>query len=166
MTTSVGSTERTPLQAKEYLYFVHRAFDGMLGALAELGDEHINTRPDLPGANSPYAIVYHCTGVTEYWIGHLLAGRPVDRDRAAEFVATGSVERIGSIVSAALDRLTEYLTTSPLSGALDRVPDGDYEGPDEQLSRLGVLLHVLEELAQHHGQVQLSRDLILRGATR
>jgi hypothetical protein len=60
--------------AEEYLYFTDRALDGMAAIVAELGDELANRRPDLPGANTPYAVLTHCLGVAEFWAGHLVAG--------------------------------------------------------------------------------------------
>jgi len=41
---------------EDFLMFIERALDGMLRIVEELGDERANLRPDLPGANSPYAI--------------------------------------------------------------------------------------------------------------
>ncbi|MEV1179628.1 hypothetical protein, partial [Nonomuraea sp. NPDC049784] len=59
----------------DYLYYVDRALDGMTGIVAGLGDRLANTRPPLPGANSPYALLTHCLGVVSYWAGQLVAGR-------------------------------------------------------------------------------------------
>src|SRR6266536_2912318 len=69
--------------------YVDRAVEAMAGIVGDLGDDLANTRPGLPGANSPYAILRHCLGVMEFWGGHVVAGRTVDRDRAAEFRASG-----------------------------------------------------------------------------
>ncbi|MFD8492624.1 DUF664 domain-containing protein [Amycolatopsis sp. NPDC059657] len=142
----------------EYLYFVARAFDGMLGALAELGDR-INTKPGLDGANSPYAIVYHCAEVAEYWIGHVVAGRPTHRDREAEFSAAGDLDELRRRVAEVQRRMRDDLAR-PDAEPVNR-PDRSCQGPDLPLARAGVQLHVLEELAQHHGQLQITRDLLL-----
>ncbi|POX60411.1 hypothetical protein C3492_27090 [Streptomyces sp. Ru62] len=144
----------------EYLYFLRRAFDGMLGALEELGDDLGNTAPALPGANSPYAIAYHCVSVADYWLGHVVAGRRVDRDRPSEFVAKGDVRRLRREVEALFARLEADLREALPSESPRNAPPAEFEGPDRPLSVLGVQLHVLEELAQHHGQVQITRDLL------
>ena len=73
------------ISADDYLYFVDDALDGMVDIVMDLGDELANRRLDLPGANSPYAVLTHCLGVIEYWAGHLVAGRVIERDRPAEF---------------------------------------------------------------------------------
>lgn len=155
-----------PLVTDEYLYFVARAFSGMLDALDELGEDAINTRPPLPGANSPYAIVHHCVQVADYWIGHVVAGRPTQRNRTAEFSATGSLEDLRRQVADVRGRLLDDLAGADLQGGPQNPPAPDYEGPEQALTCMGVLLHVLEELAQHHGQLQLSRDLLRHGSTR
>ncbi len=81
------------ISVDDFLWFVDEALDGMVGIVVELGDDLANRRPDLPGANSPYAILFHCLGVMEWWGGVAVAGRPVERDRDAEFRATGPVSR-------------------------------------------------------------------------
>src|SRR5258708_36863734 len=62
----------------------------MTAIVTELGDKLANREPALPGANSPYAILRHCLGVMEFWGGRVVAGRTVDRDREAEFRASGA----------------------------------------------------------------------------
>lgn len=147
----------------EYLYFLRRAFDGMVGALEELGDDLGNTAPALPGANSPYAIAYHCVAVADYWLGHVVAGRHMDRDRPAEFAAKGDVRRLRREVDALFTRLETDLRQATASDPPRNAPPAGFEGPDRPLSVRGVQLHVLEELAQHHGQVQITRDLLRAG---
>ncbi|GAA3073422.1 hypothetical protein GCM10010464_41870 [Pseudonocardia yunnanensis] len=161
-TASIAATLRTD----EYLYFLARAFDGMLDALGELDEGAINTRPPLQGANSPYAIVHHCVEMSDYWIGHVVAGRPTNRDRTAEFSATGSLDELRRRVADVQRRLLDDLAGADLQGDPKNPPADDYQGPEQPLTCAGVLLHVLEELAQHHGHVQLSRDLLLHGAAR
>ena len=79
------------ISQKDFLTFINLALDGMLRIVEELGEERANLLPDLPGANSPYAILTHCIGVCDYWIGTLLGKREVARDRDAEFRASGAV---------------------------------------------------------------------------
>ncbi|WP_433278043.1 DinB family protein [Pseudonocardia xinjiangensis] len=146
----------------EYLYFLARAFTGMLDALGDLDEDTINARPPVRGANSPFAIVHHCVEVADYWIGHVVAGRPTSRNRAAEFSATGGLDDLRRQVADVQRRLAADLAGADLAGSPKNPPAGDYEGPEQPLTCAGVLLHVLEELAQHHGQVQLTCDLLER----
>ena len=76
------------ITTEDFQWYVEAAVDAMVAIVTGLGDDLANTRPDLPGANSPYAILFHCLGVMEYWGGEVIAGRPVERDRDAEFRAS------------------------------------------------------------------------------
>lgn len=153
------------MDVEEYRAVVGRAFEGMLAVAEQLGPDRVNEQASLPGANSAFAMLTHCLGVCDYWVGALIAGRVVERDRDAEFVATGSLDQLRDRVAAGraqLDRdLTAYRAGEPLQGS----PDPRFQGPDEQgLRQDGVLLHVLEELAQHHGQLEVLRDVLAAAA--
>jgi hypothetical protein len=145
----------------EYLGFVDRAFGGMLRIALELGDDRVNERAVLPGANSAFVLVTHCLGVCEYWVGALVAGRAVDRDRDAEFLATGTVADVRARVAAGRARLVDDLSAYRPGAALTVAQDPRFLGPEGELTQDGVLLHVLEELAQHHGQLEVLRDVLL-----
>jgi hypothetical protein len=82
-------TVAAPLE--HVMWFVDNALDQMAVILRDLGDGPANQRPALEGANSPFAILTHCLGVMEYWGGLTVADRAIERDRAAEFVASGTV---------------------------------------------------------------------------
>jgi hypothetical protein len=146
----------------EYLYFVDRALDGMAAILVDLGDDLANLRPDLPGANPPYAIVTHCVGVVDYWVGHLVAARPVERDRPAEFTASGDVKDLVERVEAAKRQLRDDLAAAEPAARLRREPPAEYLATKPDLTQGAALLHVYEELAQHHGQLEITRDVLRR----
>jgi hypothetical protein len=73
----------------DFLWFVDKALDDMVSILELLGEELANRRPALDGANSAVATVTHCLGVMEFWGGYAVAGRSIERDREAEFRASG-----------------------------------------------------------------------------
>ena len=148
----------------DVLWYANGALDRMVEALLVLGDERVNERPDLPGANSPFAIVTHCLGVLEFWGGAMVAGRRIRRDRDAEFVASGRVDELLARVEAARGQLAEDIAGSEWDDR-PRLPvdPEDAERPDGQRQG-GVLLHILEELFQHLGQLELTRDVLLARA--
>ena len=148
---------------EDFLMFIHRALDGMLGIVEELGEERAQMRPDLPGANSPYAILTHCIGVSDYWIGSLLGKREIFRDRDAEFMASGTIvelrEKVGKLKAKLPADIKQAQGEKPL------VPNATYNplrGTDYGDWTEGTaLIHAFEELAQHHGQMELTRDLLM-----
>jgi Protein of unknown function (DUF664) len=148
------------MNTDEYLYFAGNALDGMCRIAVELGDDLANRRPQIPGANTPYALVIHCLGVANYWAGALVAGRQVRRDRDAEFVAAGPVAQLGPLVERGKAQLAADVATAVDAAPLRAQPAGGYEAPPQPLTQGGVLLHVLEELCQHHGQMEIIRDAL------
>jgi Protein of unknown function (DUF664) len=155
-----GHDGQVGISADAVASYVDRAVEAMADIVTGLGDELANTRPDLPGANSPYAILRHCLGVMEYWAGHVVAGRTVERDRAAEFRATGHVADLAAAAGEARRRFRADLVTAEL----DARPRGGHPTtrPDElELTSQGhALLHVMEEAYQHLGQLEITRDLL------
>ena len=152
------------LTVADYLWFVDDCLDAMTAMVEELGDDLANTRPNLPDANSPYAILTHCLGVLEFWGGAAIAGREIDRDRDAEFVATGRVSEMRESVRGARRKLGDDLASLRTE---DRprapLPEEDAGLPFDR-TQAGVLVHVFHELAQHRGQMEITRDLLRSGA--
>jgi hypothetical protein len=146
------------VSVEHFMWFVDTALDQMAVIVRELGDDLANRRPPLDGANSPYAILFHCLGVMEYWGGATVADRPVQRDRAAEFVATGTVADLLASASVARGRLEADVIGSD-SMALP--PNVMGEAAPYNETKGSVLLHILEELYQHLGQMELTRDILV-----
>ena len=152
---------KVAVSAADYLWFADLALDIMSAIVEELGDELANRRPNLPGANSPYAILTHCLGVMEYWGGATVAGRTVERDRAAEFTATGPVaELVGRVADARL-RLRRDLVGLDAAEQPSHLRHHRDESVPYKKTKGAVLLHVLEELFQHFGQMELTRDILV-----
>ena len=152
------------IDVDDFLYFVDEALEGMAAAVTELGDDLANRRLDVAGANSPYAVLFHCLGVMEYWGGAMVAGRTIERDRDAEFRASGPVAALVRRMRRARRQFgVDIADLEPLAP-----PRGTPEPEDADLplarTQGGVLMHVYEELAQHRGQVEVTRD-VLRAAS-
>jgi Protein of unknown function (DUF664) len=149
------------ISVEDFLYYVDDALDGMVLIVRELGDELANRRPDMAGANSPFAILTHCLGVMEYWGGEIVAGRRITRDRPAEFRARGLVAQLAEDTERARQQLRADLAELDPFGP----PRGDppaHKGRALPLARTqgGALLHIYEELAQHRGQMEITRDVL------
>jgi hypothetical protein len=106
------------ISVDDYLFFVDEALDGMVRIVTELGDDLANRRPDVSGANSPYAVLTHCLGVMEYWAGYLVAGRRIERDRDAEFEPPALSEHLLSEPAGLADNSRQ---TSPTSNPSPRL---------------------------------------------
>jgi hypothetical protein len=143
-------------------WYVGHSLDEMVAILRRLGDGMANQRPPLPGANSPFAIVTHCLGVMEFWAGEMIAGRAIQRDRVAEFTATGAVEELVTRVAQARLRLTADLVSLDPLAPPRHPPQPRDAGLPFATTQGGVVLHILDELAQHLGHLELTRDLLVQ----
>lgn len=151
------------VSTEDFLAFCDEALEAMAAMVAGLGDELANRRPALPGANSPYAIVTHCLGVTEFWAGHVVAGLEVQRDRAAEFVAVGPVDDlVGRLAMAQAQLRRDLAGVEPAAPVRGRLPADDRARPLGR-SQGGALLHLYDELARHRGHLELTVDVLRAG---
>ena len=154
---------RMGISVDELVSYVERAVDQMADIVGELGDDLANRRPALPGVNSPYAILRHCLGVMEFWGGQVVAGRVIQRDRDAEFRASGPV---APLIAAAQDTKASFRADAAKADP-GASPRGTHPGMGrdqlETRTQGGALLHVLEEVIQHLGQLELTRDVLQDG---
>jgi hypothetical protein len=166
------------------LYMRH-AFGQMLDVADRLGDAQVNDRPlgtaeaaalptagagarasesdGWPQTNAVAALVIHSCAVTEFWIGHVALGRPSDRDREAEFSSTATVAELHTLVTSTLSQIREDLAAIDEGRTqADRTGRQFLEGGDGTDG--AIVLHVLEELYQHLGHMELAADaLAVRG---
>lgn len=149
--------------ANDILAFINLGFDRMLAKAAVLGSR-VSERPDLDSANSVFALVVHCTGVTEWWLEHVVLGRPSDRNRSAEFQSSGTMAELHEVVAQFRSTLPELVdevvrTPVPKSAYLESAIMQDRAWPWTTAS---ICLHVIEELFQHAGHVDITADLLSR----
>ena len=145
-----------------YLRFADEALDHIRDMVVELGDDLANRRPDLPGANSPVQILTHCLGVMAYWAREVNLGVDVHRGRPAEFEAVCRVAELAESVEQARGRFHGDVGAASFDAAPARGKRDEFE---RGLRTQGVvLMHVYEELAQHRGQLEITRDLLVAEA--
>jgi hypothetical protein len=141
------------------LDYVRHAFRQVLVVVDALGEPLLNERPTRAGTNAVGALVLHCCAVCEFWLGHVALGRPTTRDRASEFARTTTVRECHEAVAATLAQVAADL------GRLDKGAGTPHEARLQLPGGVGddaaVLLHVIEELFQHLGQMELTKDVLL-----
>jgi uncharacterized damage-inducible protein DinB len=137
----------------------------LCGCLDGLNEAQLNRRPPVAGANSAYVIASHAFGNVRAWVLGIACGQPVERDRPAEFRASGrdatklvaDAQRLSGEIEAALSAL------SPSDLGRRLVPSQTLwgEGEPYAISVREALMHVVEHASLHLGQLQLTRDLAL-----
>jgi hypothetical protein len=167
----VTHVERRYPLAQAMLAISAECFTAMADILTVLGDDLANRRPDLPGANSCYAIVNHCIGVVDYWAGSFIAGQRIPRDRSAEFTASGTVDELLDRLTALQQRLPDWVEVAVTEGIRDRDLADGIRGGTTRAAVLATatpewtLLHILQDIAQHVGHMEITRDLLLQSNT-
>jgi hypothetical protein len=143
--------------------YMRRAFAQMLDVADRVGDTRVNDRPLGQKTNAVAALIIHSRAVAEFWIGHVALGRPSDRDRESEFSTTATVAELHALVDETLAQLSEDLAAIDAGKTQpDRTGRQFLEGGDESDS--AIVLHVLRELYQHLGHMELAADaLAIRG---
>lgn len=140
--------------------FLTKLVGQALEQISGVPDEDLNAwRPalGLEDINTFYALMTHTLGAGEYWILHAAAGRPTERNRPAEFRATGThlalIERADKFVEDArayLGTLTE--------ADLERVFERGGKDP-LRWTAAECITHAVEHTGVHVGHLQIQRQI-------
>lgn len=135
-------------------------FDELTELLVGLDDELANRSLPWEGSNSIVQILVHCCGMMRRWSSDVNLGHDVPRDRDAEFSASMSVAETRQLMSDTREAYVSDVASTSMQSPPVRVPNGREHFWTATCE--GVLLHVLEELSQHLGQAQITRDALIR----
>jgi hypothetical protein len=149
--------ELTPGTAGTY---VRLAFTQMLAVIDRLGDPLVNERPFGPETNSVAALVTHCCGVSEFWLGCVGLGRPTTRVRDEEFTATATVAELHEMLGATQRQIDADIRSLDAGEASPKHHAVRETLEDADVTDASLVLHLLEELYQHLGHMQLTVDAL------
>lgn len=121
--------------------------------LQDLPAEALNWQPG-PDTSSLYVLMTHLLGAEHFWLSAAAAG-PIERDRDAEFRASGTdpapllelLDEADRNARAALSRITPETLASSIMWR------------DEPRTGAWCLLHAVEHCGQHRGQALMTRQL-------
>ena len=149
------------IEIDDFLLFCDRTFDGYRRALERLDDDTVNAVPDLPSPNSPFQLVIHAVSAAHWWTAHITLGQPVDRDRPAEFEASGTIDEALAALDQAQLQLHEDAPELAIATELAEPPQT--QTPLGKPWTVGAaLIHTYEELAQHLGHLEITVDLVAK----
>ncbi|HEY7124311.1 MAG TPA: DinB family protein [Ktedonobacterales bacterium] len=132
--------------------------------LADIPDDLLNKPLDLPETNTLFALATHLVGAGEFWVLALAGGWHIERDRQAEFHATGQGADLLARYERWLENIHKVLDTLPDSAMGQHVdPPATYRARmhDQSFTVRDCLLHALEHSALHQGHIQLTRQVLL-----
>jgi uncharacterized damage-inducible protein DinB len=103
-------------------------------------------------SNSIGNLILHLDGSTHMWIVGVAAGRPVTRDRAAEFAERGPIAK-----RALMDKLRA--TLAEVDATLESLDPNTLlevrKSSREEVTALWAILHAVEHFSMHTGQIIL-----------
>ncbi|MFA9564506.1 MAG: DUF664 domain-containing protein [Acidimicrobiales bacterium] len=140
--------------------YLRHALGQMVQVADRLGDDLLNERPVGDETNAVGALIVHSCEVTSFWLGHVAGGLPTERDRDREFSRRTTVGEVRAMVER---------TLAGTRADLERMADGDPEAdpvlrqflPGGDESDDSLVLHVIEELFQHLGHMEITADVLL-----
>lgn len=130
--------------------------------VSALSEEDIWWRAN-PASNSIGNLILHLDGSTRMWVVGVAGGRPVARDRAAEFAERGPIA-----TSALMTRLRATLAEvdAVLAGLNGDTLLERRQSSREEVTVLWAILHAVEHFAMHTGQIILLAKLRTPGVLR
>ncbi len=153
MPTPPAPGEEPTSEAELYSYHFRRLTNWYLEALDPLTAEAYFWTP-RPGVNSLAAICSHAISSAEWWTLSCVGNGPLERDRDAEFTATGKPWWVMR------DRFTTWLAN--VEKLLDGMRPEDFQEisrhPAGDRMNRRCLAHTIEHLGLHLGHVEITID--------
>ncbi|HTI14159.1 MAG TPA: DinB family protein [Dictyobacter sp.] len=145
-------------EAALFCRYILSSLDRLLQCLEGLNEEQLNWRPPAPNTNSLYALAVHTMANAEENILSTLYDRPSPRNREQEFLAQGT--SADALISQWQD-LRERLQDALLGLTSDDLERVHVHPRRDTITGLDILIVVARHSAEHLGQVELTRDLML-----
>jgi hypothetical protein len=142
--------------------YISASIDKMIALLPGLSPDQLAWRPAAPDTNGLDILATHILGNAEENIVETLCGQLVGRDRKTEFVVAGvTAESLQERWQELRPRIATALSSVPPEALLaprDHPRRGSSSGRE-------ILLIVARHAAEHLGQAELTRDLLLAQTT-
>jgi hypothetical protein len=148
--------------ARELTWILHQ----ITLALEGLIPPQLHWSPSTGTANSAYAIGHHVIGSSRVYALGFGCGRPVTRDRAAEFTGSGAsakevivgIRQLEREIGGALAKLTPDTLDERILPAQELWGTGQ----PKEISRREALVESIRHAALHLGELRLTRDLAVQ----
>jgi uncharacterized damage-inducible protein DinB len=139
-------------------YFRH-AFAGMSRVLDRLDDATVNRKPTPWGTNTVAGLIVHCCELSPSWFELPGLGRDSTRNRDAEFTTTATVDELRQRIATSEARTLQLLREFAAGPTATDHPMRAFLPGDDQTDG-GLVIHVLEELFQHLGHMEVTADAL------
>jgi hypothetical protein len=140
----------------DYVQLLNDLYQGFEEAIKGLSVEALDWTPG-PDMNSLCVLIVHTTGATRFLVGDVITGISSNRDRPAEFRASGLAE---AALKVKLAESKEFVR-----GVLDTLTPDDLTKTrfmperNKTYTYAEAILHALEHIGLHVGHAQITRQL-------
>lgn len=142
------------------LSIANEVLDGFIAALRTLDDETVNLSPVAGTVNTAFALVKHVHGMSRFWGGSVISGLTFPRDRESEFRAAGTVDEALRLVDEIRAEFPTWAENAARHGVLDPNAKGTSRTDVADAGPEWILAHMVRELAQHLGHLEVCRDVV------
>lgn len=152
-------------EALQFAGVLERIIRHALTQFSDISDEDLNRPLALPESNSAFVLATHLIGSAEYWVLELAGRRDVQRDRPAEFRATGSRASLVARYQrwmVAMREVLQEVSDEQMEQLVNVVSayHPTFEASEDPLTLREALLHAIEHCALHQGHLELTRQLL------
>ena len=158
MTHDIEGAAFASAEVGSFWRFTLRSLDGFMEIVDGLTVDELNWRPPAPDTNTIYALTAHTLGNVRMHVFRVLLGQTIDRDRDGEFRSVADASNVPIPAWPTLRSKVEAALGELPPEAMDRSFDHPVFGP---LTGREVLMVMMRHTAEHHGHVELTRDLIV-----
>jgi len=148
-------------EKRQILAILESARQSLAQTLPDVSDEQARATPTA-GALCLGGILKHVTYGETIWIDFVLDGEKVDHlDRYAASFRMAPHETVTSLLddyAATAKRTEEVVAALPELDTAHRLAEAPWYPPDTAWSAREVLLHILEETAQHAGHADIIKE--------
>ncbi len=147
------------LELEHYLQFLQDHLRQLDELIQDLSLEAVNWVPLADGTdhatNSIAVLVAHVTGSEQFWVGELLGGLTINRERDTEFQA------VAADIASLRDRIqeTDDMMRQVLTSVDPARLDETVQIREHTLTLRWGVIHMIEHAAMHLGHIQLTRQL-------
>jgi len=145
-------------EATIFCRYILSSLDRLVQCLDGLDERQLNWQPPAPHANSLYTLVVHTLGNAEENLLLTLYDQPSPRNREQEFMTKG---QSADVLVAQWQALRERLQKTLLSLSSDDLGQEHLHPRRGSITGLDLLIVVARHAAEHLGQAELTRDLLL-----
>jgi hypothetical protein len=146
---------------------LERTGQAVLRELRDLPADVLNEPVTIREANTLFALATHLVGSGEFWVLGMAGGREIQRDREAEFHASGTYAALEVRYTRWLHQVRSVLAELRFD-AWERItnPPPEFAGSlsGDAITVRDCVLHAIEHSALHLGQIQLTRSLLTNAA--